>query len=682
MNVGNELEFYAAFTLVTPLVSADAATGDNADFTINLTNDITVNLTYGASTIASPANAKVVVNGLKGTDGKYKIYSTGYNVILSGNDKVSRDLTFRNVEFIYGTAFNKDAGNFMQWYCSGNFTLEDCTATILGDIRWSWIALNSENGSEFTFTLDGSTITGIGTDKNATGLFRADKGAGKVDIKLINSTIDASKHESRAIHSANANVVTVCMDTKSTVSSKNYPNAPISTAVTFGVLQEGGQKLTVTYGETSANYTTWNDAIVAMNAATDDVTVTLGSDVIIQYAGSDFSNGGREILNANGKKITVDGQNKYGIIAVNATNTLRMGGNFEFKNMTISDNVKGSLFDMRKQSNLTLTNVDFYGAANHEYTTICTLYESNIVTDVILNNVTAQGYGNYNDSTTSFIRTGNPGQKNFVNIKMTDCDIDMGSARNADGIIVTNATTANVTVINSKITSAGNGKAINVGTANPNAPIEGFGAATAITSVKSDIGSVTSGSAVEEFAPEMNKGASVRISTGDATENGIRFTSVFTRDVLDAIAVAADDTNFKFGTLITVTEAVVANGGEFDENAIRALGWTVADVAVNEGITVDEETGDTTIRAATSRTIPESILPLLTLSSPLAARFAVFTVITTRPTTAEAWLRSPSLLLTIPQLSAAENTSTSARTEPTLLTQPHSALSLKDTPTN
>ena len=909
MNVGGELAFVVA-TWMTPFVSADAATGDNADFTINLTSDITLNLTYGASTFASPANAKVVVNGLKGTDGKYKIASTGYNVILTKDDTVSRNITFQNIQFDYGTASNADAGNFMQPYCSGTLALKNCIVTVLGEIRWSWIALNTNNGSNLTFILENTTITGNGTDKNSTGLLRADKNAGSVTIKMINSTIDASAHESLAIYavarhtlymknsavksnqnlpisgamtvvhnegewtnntfrttrtnnlkagiastqvlpfgtakftedvcpaeiwvngakvntvatwnalqtdvqsrltsndvtvkltgdaklacgydswktigvaghtltieSANANdratvyvyathhafhpagnvvfknvnlyqntsnslfnlsantklvtlenvdltvgnivqygtfvgaginmgsateqaklnfinvnyskvngatyhetymlrianpgddtkyylditldgcnvdytgakgglitagtydkasvarnlnlivknskiksvgadaidnadyITAIKLDAKSTFTYTNNLAKPIDNdGSNFGVIQTGGQKISVVVGDTKTTYTNWNAAVTAANAATEDATILLESDVIIEYNGGSWNTsgaGGVELKNANGKKITVDGQNKYGINALNSGNTIYMGGDIEFKNMTIADSVVGSLFDMRQQANLTLTNVDFYGAGTHEYTVICTLYASNVPFNVTLNNVTAQGYsGSKNNNQISFIRTGNPGMANFVNITMFNCDIDMSACPNADVIAVTNATTANITVVNTELKNPeGAGKAINVGTANTNAAPEGFGTATKITNVGSTFSSVTSGVVTdvvnkEDVTPEMKDGASVRINTEELTQNGIRFTSVFTSDVLATIETIADDANFKFGTLITITDAVKANGGKFDASAIRKLGYTVADVAATEGVTVDKDTADVIVRAA------------------------------------------------------------------------------------
>ncbi len=103
-----------------------------------------------------------------------------------------------------------------------------------------------------------------------------------------------------------------------------------------------------------------------------------------------------------------------------------------------------------------------------------------------------------------------------------------------------------------------------------------------------------------EKGVEMTEGASVRFNN-DPDERGIRFVSTISGATVEALEAIIDEgTELKYGTLITVTEAVNANGGVFDPAAIDALGWRILDIAgvMDKGVTVDEETGEVEIRAA------------------------------------------------------------------------------------
>lgn len=593
---------------------------------IAIKNDITYNNTsndelYGTWT----------VDGTKTGGGRSKI-----TMNVGNGFRVRNSFTFKNVD-IEGTS----TGCLFQQYNNSNLTVENSNITIRA--RYAAFNVCPDNGNSATLNLKNVNATATLYEGDERGVIITGNNSGNkntVNINIENSEIlaKAENGSHAGIYLTDETTGNVVVKNSSIVSENFAPivvtskyngstksTISIDNASTIGgniddILYKASGESIVALGTVKVGnaapvaFKSWSEMVNAIKTATADVVVELNEHVWVPAA---------DFCNENGYKTTIDGNGN--VVYSDATNVIRVATDMEFKNInfetigdrnlirtvatTVGEDQKIKVISGEDGAtfagvDLTLDNVNIYvhggkQAEEAAYAVIDLLgYENTSNAPAAADRAAINAYFNdviiaventVHKSGASVIKFGN-GKEN-VNLVFVDSWIDTtadtsnASVRQA---INANGSVGTMIISDSTIRTATGANCVNFDSAKVTASIVGSTLTT----------EASAGATNTDKAVKMNNGASVRISTSDLDQNGIRFTSVLSGKALAAIAAIADSDSFKFGTLITVTDAVDANGGEFDVEAIRALGWTVLDIPVKEGITVNEETGDTTIRAA------------------------------------------------------------------------------------
>ena len=205
----------------------------------------------------------------------------------------------------------------------------------------------------------------------------------------------------------------------------------------------------------STEYSTFDAAVSAANAANTDVIIELLQDVSV-----------REISfkNANGKRITVNG-NGHTVASAGGNNALMINSDMTFKDLTVVHNNQGSAFQIYTCSDVRLENViiDATAQVQRNYTLINAL-GTGAKTALTLQNVDIKmSCDPAKSGALSAVRTGNGGGD--VDISLVGCEIDVSAAAGACGLLVTGNTAAHLDLKNTVITTGGmaikaNGQAV------------------------------------------------------------------------------------------------------------------------------------------------------------------------------------------------------------------------------
>ena len=201
-------------------------------------------------------------------------------------------------------------------------------------------------------------------------------------------------------------------------------------------------------GETP--YGSFAEALTAANAATEDVTIELLSDITV--------GGNIDIGNTNGKKVTVEGNN-HKVTAQGGNNTFRITRSdsmAEFKNMTIDHRNYGAVIQVidsitNAAVDLTDVTIDATAGSEYRYALINVLAAGTTTLNLTRVNAAMSVASAGLDSYAAIIRTGNVNQEKTVNINMTDCSLDTTGATGRNGIVVMKGTTANISLTNTVI---------------------------------------------------------------------------------------------------------------------------------------------------------------------------------------------------------------------------------------
>ncbi len=601
-------------------VTADGATAGVGNFEINSFKALQHAKTFTDNLPAAGNAYNIIVTGditnssaptveflnvrdinIKGAD-KYTINLSGSSNLLRINKTGA--VTFENLDFILKTT----GGCAFQVADNGKkLNLKSITADIL-ESKWSAINLNGQdvvftmedsyvisrtcatygllqtgnpNTKPVKATISGSTLVNL-DGKNLISI----TGGGKIaDIDLINCTLAANSGAIANVASGASATTTLDIDKNCVVASHN--NTLINNPDAIAGIKNNAKGF-AKIGDTE--YYSWTALCADANAAAADVEVKLIADT---YA---LAENGIKFENANAK-ITIDGDG-HTINAV-AKNPITFNGNVDLKNATYEfTGASNGIIIGKAGSNINVTNVDInvHNSTAKAWSAITCFGQAGTTSDAItlklegVNIVMNDNYGT-NNADTGAIRFGN-GAEN-VNFTMVDSTIDVANDSNRHGIY-SGAAAGTILVIASEITTSADANAAKLG-AN----------ITATTVVESELNTEVNGGAANEKVNskvEMDKGASVRINTGS---NGIRFTATISAETIGNIMKIADEGSVKYGTLVTVKEAVDANGGIFDAEAIRALSWKVMDIkgVIDNGVTVNAPAegktyGDVNIRAA------------------------------------------------------------------------------------
>ena len=199
-------------------------------------------------------------------------------------------------------------------------------------------------------------------------------------------------------------------------------------------------------------FSTFTDAMLAVNGAKSNVTVVLNQDVEMTAAITiNNENGVEVIIDGNGHTITTGGEG-------NAFAVDQSLGSVEFKNMKINHKAPGCVVRSGAGGILTFTDVDINtdGAGTNMWGLFNFAGNGVISTfNMVRTDVSMKAEATTN-AKTAVIRTGNDGLSNgktFI-LNMEDCNIDATGAVGRAGIMIMNSTRAEMTIKNSTVKTA------------------------------------------------------------------------------------------------------------------------------------------------------------------------------------------------------------------------------------
>lgn len=196
-------------------------------------------------------------------------------------------------------------------------------------------------------------------------------------------------------------------------------------------------------------YATFTDALATANTSSEDVTITLASDITVGEITVNNLLCKTLVIDGNGYTVTTEGGN-------NAFRIYQEAGTVEFKNMKVSHKNTGGVFRTYCPITLNITDVDINATEGTEYF-YCLINTFGVGGTTNLNmtrvNITMAVNTVGKDSMSGVVRTGNGGvdQGKTVIINMDECNIDASGATLRPGIMVMDSTIAEINLTNTVI---------------------------------------------------------------------------------------------------------------------------------------------------------------------------------------------------------------------------------------
>lgn len=645
----NGVQQGSAYTAWKDAVAAANAALANGNVELRVSGNAVIN--YGMGTSGSASNGgflgaaggnKLTITGATGNDSiiisaahhafyptgivEFKniaIYSNATSIVNNNgsNNNVGEQLIFDNVDIYLNTASHT---NHVLAYMETNlgaannpFKLDIINGTtvqlmdyVTGTIGKGFVWCDYRGNHYVDITVADSEID-LSAGKASAFYLEWNNSSAETKVGLINMTVTNSE-----IVTKGANAIQGTDQIKSFKMDLDSSIAGLSIGTDCGAMNNGA-KVQLIGSETPSitvngtNYTSFKAAMAAAMTATDDVTITLNSNVVV---GEQIN-----IKQANGKKITVDGQGKYTILTIGVNNVMCPAadstGAVEFKNLSVYSNSTGSFCQIYAPVDVTFENVDILVSRNQRYCLVNSIYDNCITpVKVIFRNVnvTGEGLTGQNNAGVNVYRSGNEGFDNFINLIVDNCNFDL-SGENVGGIMILKGTTANVFIKDSYIygssTDSINSKPVYV-SGSVNSVLgdqmlpEGFKAnTTTCTFVNSEFDgenyiaeNLTSKAyTASQVAPATQNGAEVRLK--DPT--GLRFITDISNTVIANVESFADADSVKFGTLIV--PAKFLSGYAFDEYIEEFLaegnGALILDIPATE-VGTEVTANGVTLRAA------------------------------------------------------------------------------------
>lgn len=441
--VGSVTYFVSDFT--EALSQANVATGGA---TITLFDDVAIETCS-------------IVNNITVDGNNHTITSTGEN---NANNAITIDaactVELKNLKIVH-----KNTGSVVQFTKAGaDVTLSKVTIDATTPKSTYYYALINmvATGKDVTtkLKLDEVTVDMV-ADSNQNqnkAIVRTGNGNNKVDITIKDSTLDASRASGRnglAILGTTEATVTLTDTTIKTLDAAPIKDDSASASIRktrylVDVTSPDWDNAVAYIGNTP--YNSFATAITAANASAANARIELLTDVEVTTALS--------INNAQGKNITIDGNLHE--ITTNTKHAMKVdyAGNVNFANMDIKHIKEQTFIQVNKIAKVSLTDVNVTaeenGTTNFQWAIINVPAKDNTVDNPIELNLTRVNLtmktGDYgNNKENSVIRTGNRTETKFVNINLTDCNLNLSEAVHRIGINIMHQTTATVNLINTTI---------------------------------------------------------------------------------------------------------------------------------------------------------------------------------------------------------------------------------------
>ena len=597
-------QYYSWAEVVT---AANAATSD-------VEVDLQMDAYYTASRTFNNANAKITIDGNKKT-----INVNVHNAFVAQTDFEIKNATVN--QSFDGTLFKLGAVGAN--YAGSKVDMNDVTINVSGNgIVINAIGHESNNpddGVTKTMYLNIASSIIETTHSNATNAV-IQFGNAKEDVRLTmtDSNID-DENGSRNVINTNGSVGSITLNntdidakngyaikTDSKVLVKMDDASAVTKNDNIALSIDGDPNVPANVTVNGTAYTDWKSAVAAATA--EENTIVLNGDV-------DLGIGGRTTGTYQStftKPTVIDGNGyTFSTCGTSATNVFIPKTDFELKNMKINHAGARGILQIGEVgadfegAEVRVENVDIVAGGNgvamytlingigHAGTETEAANRGKIKLDLVDVNITVDATTG-KDGTAAVIRWGNG--NDHMDLTMINSSINTVNDAGRAGMYVSAGSTGSIKLVNTEIKTAGTAinNLANIAVNTFDATIEG-----AVTGDDAP--------AKVETAVTMKEGASVRLSSGS---NGIRFTSTIPAATLEAIAAIADNTDFKFGTIITLEEAVDANGGVFKPTAEMIAngtfgGWKIRNIpgVIDNGVTVNAPAegatyGDVEIRAA------------------------------------------------------------------------------------
>lgn len=445
--------FQIGNTCYSPLQHAlDMASESKTDVTCKLIGDYTMK----TGNLHNKNGATVIVDG-----NGYKLTTKdGGNAFVVGGKVAFQNLDVNHI----------NNGSFVQMKELANVTMTDVNLNATEGKNYNYCLINmlaagGESTVDCTRVNATMAVESAGADANA-AIIRtgnaSDSDKKTVKINLTDCNFDTTKATGRS-------AIVVMSTTTATV---NIKNSKLATMDDF-VIRSNEQEINWNNADTKLDsldpaykeypvewylakigdvFYTLKDALEVANAATTDTSIK----ILANYTIASY-----EVNNANGKKITIDG-NKKTITSSGGNNAFILGNDVTLKNMTIDHKNGGSAVQILKAGTVNLKDIKLNATAGSVYNyALINIMAADDVTNLDLDNVdvtmSVKGAGadGKEGQRTAILRTGNDGgaDKKTVNITMKNCEWDATKATGRSGIVVMTNTTADIVLENSTITT-------------------------------------------------------------------------------------------------------------------------------------------------------------------------------------------------------------------------------------
>lgn len=424
--------------------AAEVTAKSKSDVTIKAVTDVTMK----TCTIKNEHGKLITIDG----NGKTITTSGGSNAFILGNN-----VAFKNMKVNH-----KNTGSVFHMTSTANLKATDVTINATEGSNYNYTLVNTlaegETTVDFKRVNVKMAVEKKGSDKYASIIRTGNEAEKKtVVIKLTDCNFDT-------IGATGRSGIAIVPNTKATVELKN---TTIATMDNFAIrsneqdiiwnnadtkltsLQKEYQDYPVEYylAKIGDVFYTLKQAIAVANAAKVDTQINLLANYTIKSYTINNKAGKLVTLNGDGKKITTSGGSNALVVE---------GGKFALKNIAINHKNTGSVVQIVENANVDLEKVEVSATEGKSYDwalfnipatgdgTTLKMKDVNVAMSVA-------GRGKSRDS--AIIRTGNDSEKKTVVIELIDSNFDTTKATDRSGIVVMNATTADIKLTNSTITT-------------------------------------------------------------------------------------------------------------------------------------------------------------------------------------------------------------------------------------